>query len=102
EGRCRTREIVDGMVKEGRVTEALPGKYRLSTSQMPSYVGVVDLVPSGAAYVKVEGFDKDVYVDGRNTHHALQDDVVRLVVIRRKRNGDPEGEITEIVQRADK
>ncbi len=90
------------MVKEGVVVEALPGKYRLSTSQMPSYEGVVDLVPSGAAYVKVEGFDKDVYIDGRNTNHALQDDVVKLVVIRRKRNGDPEGEITEIVKRADR
>ena len=59
EGRYRTKEIVDAMVKEGVVVEALPGKYRLSTSQMPSYEGVVDLVPSGAAYVKVEGFDKD-------------------------------------------
>ena len=102
EGRYRTKEIVDAMVKEGVVVEALPGKYRLSTSQMPSYEGVVDLVPSGAAYVKVEGFDKDVYIDGRNTNHALQDDVVKLVVIRRKRNGDPEGEITEIVKRADR
>ena len=82
EGRYRTKEIVDAMVKEGVVVEALPGKYRLSTSQMPSYEGVVDLVPSGAAYVKVEGFDKDVYIDGRNTNHALQDDVVKLVVIR--------------------
>ena len=102
EGRYRTKEIVDAMVKEGVVVEALPGKYRLSTSQMPSYEGVVDLVPSGAAYVKVEGFDEDVYIDGRNTNHALQDDVVKLVVIRRKRNGDPEGEITEIVKRADR
>ena len=102
EGRYRTREIVDDMLRQGTVVEALPGKYRLSTSQMPVYEGVVDLVPSGAAYVKVEGFDKDVYVDGRNTNHALQDDLVKLVIVRRKRNGDPEGEITEIVRRADK
>lgn len=102
EGRYRTREIVEAMKKEGLVVEPEPGKYKLSTSQMPTYEGVVDLAPSGAAYVKVEGFDKDVFVDARNANHALQDDVVRLVIIRRKRSGDPEGEITEIIRRADK
>ena len=101
EGRYRTREIVEAMKKEGRVVETEPGKYRLSTSQMPTYEGIVDLAPSGAAYVKVEGFDKDVFVDARNANHALQDDVVRLVIIRRKRSGATEGDITEIINRAE-
>lgn len=102
EGRYRTKEIVEAMKREGVIEEIAPGKFRLSTAQMPAYEGVVDLTPTGAAYVKVEGFDKDVFVDGRNTAHALQDDVVKLVIIRKKRNGDPEGEITQIIKRGDR
>lgn len=102
EGRLNTKNIVEGMIKEGIVVESAPGKYKLSNSQVQSYEGVVDMAPSGTAYVKVEGFDRDVLVDSRNTAHVLQGDLVRVVVLRRKKNGNPEGEITEIVKRADK
>lgn len=102
DGRYNTREIVSAMVKQGVIEEALPGQYRLSTAQMTSYEGVVDMMPSGSAYIKVDGLEKDIFVDSRNTGHALLGDVVKVVLIRRKRNGDPEGEITEILKRADK
>lgn len=102
EGRYHTKDIVDSMVKEGAIVESSPGKYKLSATQMTTYEGVVDLTPSGAAYIKIEGFEKDVFVDSRNTAHALLGDIVRVAIIRRKRNGDPEGEVIEILQRADK
>lgn len=102
DGRYNTREIVSAMAKQGVVEEATPGMYRLSTAQMTTYEGVVDMMASGTAYIKVDGFDKDIFVDSRNTGHALQGDVVKVVLIRRKRNGDPEGEIIEILKRADK
>ncbi len=101
EGRFAVREIVTSMIREGFVSECEPGKFRLSKSQVPTYEGTVDLTSSGAAYVSVEGFEKDIYIDSRNTLHALQDDTVRVAVVRRKRNGDPEGEIVEIIRRAD-
>lgn len=102
EGRSNAKNIIEGMIKEGVAVEASPGKYKLGISQLPTYEGVVDMTSSGSAYVKVEGFDKDVFVDSRNTAHALQDDIVEVVVLRRKKNGNPEGEITRIVERADK
>lgn len=102
EGRLYAKNAVEGMIKEGIIIESAPGKYKLSTSRIPSHEGIVDMTPSGTAYVKVEGFEKDVFVDSRNTLHALQGDRVMVAVLRRKKNGNPEGEITRIVERADR
>ena len=102
EGRTRTREIVQSMVREGAIREVAPGQYKQSVARLTAYQGTVDMTSSGAVYVRVAGQDKDIFVDERNAAHALQDDVVKVVIIRRRRSGDPEGEITEIVKRADR
>jgi len=100
QGRYRTAEILAALVAEGTVEECSGRKYRLGTRSLPSYEGVADMISSGAIYVRVEGFDEDIYVHRRNTLNALNGDVVEVAVTRTGRSGrSPEGEIVRIVRR---
>ena len=100
EGRYQTKEIVQQMVAEGVVVPTSASTFRLATSALPSMQGIVQMVASGSAYVVVEGLDKDIFVDRRNTHRALDGDTVKVVITRRRAGGDPEGEIVEVVSRS--
>lgn len=101
EGRYHTKEIVDGMLAEGIVEEVSPGKFKLGTAHLPTFTGEVDMLSSGDVYIKVEGQEQDIFVDSRHSMHALHGDTVKVAVIRKRRNGVPEGEITEIVKRSE-
>ncbi len=71
---------------------------KLPSGRAGSLIGTVDLAPSGAGYVTVEGYDKDIFVAPRNVKGALQGDTVRLFM--RQGRGRPEGEIVEIIKRS--
>lgn len=60
--------------------------------------GTADVTKSGAAFVSVEGMDKDVYIPNKFVHNAMAGDEVkiRLTIFGRR----PEGEIVEIVKRS--
>lgn len=76
--------------------------FRLSTRAMPTVEGVVQMLASGSLYVIVEGADKDIFVDRRNASRALDGDRVRVAITRRRASGDPEGQVVEVLQRADR
>mgnify|MGYP003308320200 CR=1 FL=1 len=59
EGRYIVRDVVEALVAEGVVDCFGRDKYQLSTSQLPHYEGVVDMIGSGAAYVKVEELESN-------------------------------------------
>ena len=102
EGRYMVRDIVEALVQGGVVESHSRDKFQLSPSQLPNYEGVVDLAVSGAAYVRVEELDCDIYVNQRNTRCALDGDKVEVVLQRKPhREGDnPEGVITKILERS--
>lgn len=99
QGRMQTRAILEGMIAEGVAEEPTSGRYRISRQHLPSWEGKADMAPSGDIYVSVEGRDEDIYVNARNTFHALQGDTVRVMILRNNKNGRAEGEIVEIVAR---
>ncbi len=104
EGRYIVRDVVEALVAEGVVDCFGRDKYKLSTSQLPHYEGVVDMIGSGAAYVKVEELESDIYVHQRNVNYALEGDRVEVVLQRQAlREGDhPEGAITRVLERSNK
>ena len=102
EGRYQTKEIVQQMVAEGVVVPTSASTFRLATSALPSMIGTVQMLASGSAYIVVEGLDKDVFVDRRNTHQALDGDTVKVVITRRRSDGGPEGEVIEVVARSER
>lgn len=102
EGRYRTKEIIDSMLAQGVIEQPSPGKFTLSKGNIPTVEGIVDMIASGTAFVQVEGLDRDIFVDRRHTGHALTGDRVKVVITRKRKSGDPQGEITEVVQRSDR
>ena len=104
EARYMVRDLIDALVEQGVVVRHSREKYQLSTSQLPHYEGTVDMVASGAAYVKVEELESDIYVNQRNVNYALEGDRVEVVLQRQAlRAGDnPEGAITKVLERSNK
>ena len=104
EGRYIVRDIVEALVEEGVVECYGRDKYQLSMAQLPHYEGVVDMIGSGAAYVKVEELETDIYVNQRNMNYALDGDRVEVVLQRQAhREGDhPEGAVISILERSKK
>ncbi len=102
EGRYQTKAIVYQMVEEGTIEATSASTFRLAAKALPSVEGVVQMLASGSVYVAVEGVDKDIFVDRRNTSRALDGDRVRVVITRRRSSGDPEGQIVEVIERAER
>ena len=60
--------------------------------------GQVDSIKSGAAYIIIEGYEKDVYVPERHLKSAINGDIVE-VEVREGHGKNPEGRIRNIVKR---
>lgn len=102
EGRYQTKTIVYQMVEEGVVEAASASTFRLAARALPAVEGIVQMLASGSLYVVVEGLDKDIFVDRRNAARALDGDRVKVAITRRRSSGDPEGQVVEIVERAER
>lgn len=61
--------------------------------------GTMDISRSGAGYVTVEGYDRDIYVPAKFVNHAMKGDIVRLQLLTTHKNR-PEGKVVAIVKRA--
>ena len=97
------RRTVRALLDTKTIEPVADGKYRLSNANRETFEGVVDMTPSGAFYVQVEGLDQDIYVSGRNNDHVLNGDRVKVGIIRpAKGEMHPEGEVVEIVAHSDK
>ena len=102
EGRLRTREIITELLAQGTIEECGQEKYRLSGKERPRQEGIVQMISTGAMYIRSEEFENDVYVSQRNSLNALDGDRVEFVITRRSHAGSLEGEITRTVERSRK
>ena len=101
--------VMHKLVKQSVLYQFNDGRYRLAreTSGRASYQeaeGKVDLIRSGAAYLIVEGQEKDIYIPAKRLRGAIDGDLVRVKV---KTAGKPsgrgprvQGEVIEIIKRA--
>ena len=99
DGRRMVHQILESLLDEGAIFEEKPGRYRVSGHMLPHLEGVAEMLPSGSLFVKAEGQEQDIFVDQRNSLHALDGDRVELIVIGRTRSGAPEGEIVQVLER---
>ncbi len=102
EGCRETGEIVEALLAEGFVETASREKYRLTAQHLPRYTGKADMIQSGSMFVRVPELENDVFVNQRDSIHALNGDTVEVVITHRGRSGSPEGEIVRIVERSRK
>ncbi|KAA3652270.1 MAG: ribonuclease R [Bacteroidetes bacterium] len=85
-----------------QLIEENPGKFKLkiSSKNLATLIGKVDMTSSGSAYVEVEGMPDDVYISEHNLGIALHGDLVELGIIKVKSNGKPSGKILNVIERA--
>ncbi|MDR2929089.1 MAG: ribonuclease R [Cytophagaceae bacterium] len=85
------------LAESGFLTEVTTGRYKLVASG--SYVtGTVDMTSSGAAYIVPEEGGEDIFVSQTNLKHALNGDVVKVLLYAKNRSRRAEGEVVEVVK----
>jgi len=91
--------ILNELVDQGKLYETQRGKFRLKASE--NFIqGKVDMTSRGAAYIIVEGSNSDIYINPRNTNTALNGDIVKVNIFSGKMSKKIEGEIVEVIERA--
>jgi ribonuclease R len=101
ESRKMVNVVLDELYESGYLEQVSHGKYRLKTRG--GYVtGLVDMQPTGYAYIRSEEAETPVYVSARNLLHAMTGDKVRVHLFARRKGHDLEGEVVEILEMAKK
>lgn len=98
DGRNQIIRSLKEMEASDRLDEVTNGKYVL-VKQTHYHEGIVDLTSRGNAYVVCDDLEHDVYVPSRNLNHALNKDLVRVYVYKRRKNSKLEGDIVAILER---
>ncbi len=98
-----TRGLITAILYElrdnGTLVETARGKFKLI--QQGGYItGKVQLTMRGAGFIISEESDEDIFVTQSNLNHALNGDTVKVFLYAKKRGKQPEGEVVEIVERA--
>lgn len=75
------------------------GKYKLK-SRSGYICGTVELQPQGFAFIQSDEIDQPVLVSQRNLNHAMEGDKVKVYLYAKRKKHHPEGEVTEIIERA--
>ncbi len=98
-GRDQIVKKLQELKAQERIEEVEIGKYIL-VAQNHYYQGVVEVTSRGNAYVICEDLEHDIYIPSRNLNHALNNDLVKVYVYKRKKNKKQEGDIVEVIKRS--
>jgi ribonuclease R len=93
--------VLEELHESGYLEQTSRGKYRLRTKG-GFVTGVVNMQPTGYAYVNSEEADSPVYISAGNLMHAMTEDKVKVHLFARRKGHDLEGEVVEILERAKK
>ncbi len=98
-GRNQIIQKLEVLKAEEKIEEISRGKYIIA-KQSHYYEGKVDITSRGNAYVICEDLEHDIYIPSRNLNHALNHDLVKVYIYKRRKNKKQEGDIVEIIERA--
>ena len=98
-GRNQVIKQLQDLKAQDRIEEIERGKF-IMVPQSHYHEGIVEVTSRGNAYVVCEDLEHDIYIPSRNLNHALNHDVVKVYVYKRKKNKKQEGDIVEIIERA--
>jgi ribonuclease R len=90
-------DALELLLDSGKVQNGPRGRY-ITEQRQDMIEGQIDIIASGAGYVRVEGDGSDVYVHNRNIGMALHGDTVLIKMVG-GRGGRPEGRVLQVKQR---
>jgi ribonuclease R len=98
--------LVSVALQELRENEALEevsrGRFRLKQKSGNSFIGTMELNYKGFGQVFCEELNDTVLIQAANMNHALDGDKVKIRLFARRKKSDTEGEVVEVVERAQK
>lgn len=87
------------LASDGKIDEVERGKYRYK--HVEHYVsGRVDMTQKGSAYVISDDVEEDIYISPSGINHALNGDIVNVLLYAQRKGKKPEGEVVEIIERS--
>ncbi|HRD51805.1 MAG TPA: hypothetical protein PKY96_04070, partial [Flavobacteriales bacterium] len=89
-------DAIESLLDEGRIESGKKGRYTAQGGK-DSVEGRIDIIASGAGYVRVEGGDEDIFIHNKNVGVALHGDRV-LVKVMSSRGSRAEGKILSILE----
>ena len=90
-------DAIEALLDEGRIESGKKGRYTAQGGK-DSVEGRIDIIASGAGYVRVEGGEEDIFVHNKNVGVALHGDRV-LVKVMSSRGTRAEGKVLSIIER---
>ena len=98
--------LVSVALQELRDNEALEevskGRFRLKAKSGGTIIGAIELSNKGFGQVFCEELNDTVLIQATNMNHALDGDKVKIRLFARRKKSDPEGEVVEVLERAQK
>lgn len=107
-GRKLISDILNNLYEEGSIIEHKKYKYKINPKKINEIVrtksieGIVEMKQTGKAYVISNDSDHDIFIGPNNTGQALDGDIVKVIVFPKRNKRKPEGQIIEVVERANK
>ena len=98
--RYQIYDALESLMDSGRIQGSARGRYTIpfAREERDHAEGQIDIIASGAGYVRLEGDRDDVYVHERNIGLALHGDKVLIKLIG-GRGGRTEGKVLEVKER---
>ncbi|HIE16488.1 MAG TPA: RNB domain-containing ribonuclease, partial [Bacteroidales bacterium] len=94
-------EVLEEMAKNNIISEVSRGKYKLNIKN--TYLtGKITMHSQGYAHCISEDYKDPVFVAHRNLHCALDGDLVKIFLLPLKKGKEPEGIVSEIIERSRK
>lgn len=95
--RYRVFDAIDVLLDEGRIESGKKGRYTV-TGGKESAEGQIDIISTGAGYVRLGGGEADVYVQQRDIGTALHGDTVAIKLVG-GRGSRLEGKVVKVLKR---
>lgn len=92
-------DIIGEMIEDDYLNEVERGKYKLNDHGL-TLTGTFVRKSSGQNSFLPEDGSEPIFVAERNSAHAMNNDKVKIVLFAKRKNRAPEGEVIEILERA--
>ncbi|MCF8298297.1 MAG: ribonuclease R [Saprospiraceae bacterium] len=99
------KNIISDLSTKKIILEEKKGKYKLNPEHFTEIIsgnsieGIVDMKPTGKAYIIAEGLDEDIFIAANNTNKALHGDKVKVLLFPKRKGHKIDGQIVEVLER---
>lgn len=98
EGKAELYEILQNLIKEGKVLFTKRGKYMMN-KQENYIVGRFISHQKGFGFVEIEGQDEDIFIPAKYVGTAFHHDTVAIILLKESRGRRQEGQVVDVLER---